>query len=123
MARILIIEDEEIFRTMLRQILEERGHTVAEADDGITGIALYRRHPADLIITDIIMPNKDGMAVISELKRDFPDVKIIAITGGGQKGQAEFFFDASLILGAKRTFLKPVHMPELLAAIDELLRD
>ena len=121
MARILIIDDEEIFRTMLRQILEDAGHAVVEAADGIEGVALFRQHPADLIITDIIMPKKDGMQVISELKRDFPDVKVIAITGGGQKGQADFFFDASLILGAKRTLLKPVHMPELLAAIEDLL--
>ena len=121
MARILIIEDEEAFRSMLRQVLMESGHTVREAKDGSEGIALYRQHPADLIITDINMPVKDGMHVINELQRDFPGVKIIAITGSGNAEQWDFYLDVSRILGAKRTFLKPIHMPELLAAIDELL--
>ena len=121
MASILIIDDEEIFREMLRQILETAGHTVVTAEDGIKGMALYRQRPADLLITDIMMPEKDGMEVINELKRDYPKAKIIAISGSDKEERREFFFDVSRILGAKRTFQKPVDIPELLAAIEELL--
>ncbi len=121
MARILIIEDEEVSRVMLAQILKEAGHTVVAAEDGVKGLALYRQRPTDLIITDIMMPAKDGMHVINELKRDFPEAKIIAISGSDKEDRREFFFDVSRILGAKRTFQKPIHPPELLAAIEELL--
>ena len=92
------------------------------ARDGVEGLAFYRRNPTDLIITDIMMPVKDGMTVINELKRDFPDVKIIAISGSDEDERRQFFFDVSRILGAKRTFQKPVDPGELLAAIKELLR-
>lgn len=121
MARILIIEDEEVSRMTLVQILETAGHTVVAAEDGIKGLALYRKRPTDLIITDIMMPVKDGMHVINELKRDFPGAKIIAVSGSDKEERREFFFDVSRILGAKRTFQKPIDIPELLAAIDELL--
>ena len=121
MARILIIEDEEISRRTLAQILETAGHTVVAAEDGVKGLALYRQRPTDLINTDIMMPVKDGMQVINELKRDFPEAKIIAVSGSDKEERREFFFDVSRILGAKCTFQKPIHPPELLAAIDELL--
>ena len=121
MARILLIEDEEISRVTLARILEAAGHTVVAAEDGVKGMALYRQRPTDLIITDIMMPMKDGMHVINELKRDFPEAKIIAVSGSDREERREFFFDVSRILGAKRTFQKPIDIPELLAAIGELL--
>jgi len=120
-ARILLIEDEEISRVTLARILEAAGHTVVAAEDGVKGMALYRQRPTDLIITDIMMPMKDGMHVINELKRDFPEAKIIAVSGSDREERREFFFDVSRILGAKRTFQKPIDIPELLAAIGELL--
>jgi len=72
MARILFIDDDEQTGDLFGQILEGAGHEVIIARDGVTGIALYRKNPTDLIITDIMMPVKDGMEVINELKRDFP---------------------------------------------------
>ena len=86
MARILIIDDEEKFRKMLRQMLERAGHEVVEAPDGKEGVKLYREKLTDLIITDIFMPEKEGIQTIKELKRDFPEAKIIAISGGGRNG-------------------------------------
>ena len=83
MERILIIDDEQQIRSMLRLMLEREGYEVVEAPDGIEGIRVYRRKPADLIITDLIMPNKDGIGMIIELRKEFPDVKIIAMSGGG----------------------------------------
>jgi len=123
MARILFIDDDEQTLDLFGQILKGAGHEVIMARDGVTGIALYRKNPTDLIITDIMMPVKDGMEVISELKRDFPEVKIIAISGTGREERREFFFDVSRILGAKRTFEKPIDPAELLQAIRELATD
>jgi len=123
MARILFIDDDVQTLVLFEQILKGAGHEVIMARDGVTGIALYLKNPTDLIITDIMMPVKDGMEVISELKRDFPEVKIIAISGTGREERREFFFDVSRILGAKRTFEKPIDPAELLQAIRELATD
>jgi CheY-like chemotaxis protein len=123
MARILFIDDDEQTLDLFGQILEGAGHEVIRARDGVTGIELYRKNPTDLIITDIMMPVKDGMAVINELKRDFPQVKIIAISGSDPEVRREFFFDVSRILGAKRAFHKPIDPAELLQAIRELAPD
>lgn len=81
MESILIIDDEPQIRSMIRLILERSGYTVIEASDGIEGIRRFREKPADLIITDLIMPNKDGIGMIIELKKEFPDVKIVAMSG------------------------------------------
>ena len=123
MARILFIDDDAHTLDLFGQILEGAGHEVIMAQDGVTGIALYRKNPTDLIITDIMMPVKDGMEVINELKRDFPQAKIIAISGSDREVRREFFFDVSRILGAKRTFNKPIDPVELLQAIRELAPD
>ena len=119
MARILIIDDDVQILDMLRQTLEREGFEVVDAPNGEEGIRLYREDPADLIITDIIMPEKEGIETIMELKRDFPDVKIIAISGGGRVDPEEYLHMAEK-LGAKRTFAKPVEREDLLKAIQEL---
>ncbi|MEJ2657360.1 MAG: response regulator [Desulfobacterales bacterium] len=121
MATILIIDDDEQFRTMLRQLIERNGHEVKEASEGKEGIKVYRESPTDLIITDLIMPGKDGIETIQELKKDFPDIKIIAISGGGRLGPQDYLHLAKM-LGAKRTLTKPIELPELLKAIEELLK-
>jgi CheY-like chemotaxis protein len=120
MAHILIIDDDDQFRTMLRQLIERNGHEVEEASGGKEGIQLYRENPTDLIITDLIMPGKDGIETIQELKKEFPDIKIIAISGGGRLGPQDYLHLAKM-LGARRTLTKPIDLPELLKAIDELL--
>jgi CheY-like chemotaxis protein len=83
MARILVIEDETDIRGVYRRLLEQAEHEVIEARDGDLGVKLHRKNPTDLIITDIIMPEKDGIETITEIRRDFPRVKIIAISGEG----------------------------------------
>ena len=120
MARILIIDDDVQILDMLRQTLELKGYEVVDATNGKEGIRLYRENPADLIITDIIMPDKEGIETIIELKRDFPDVKIIAISGGGRIGP-EGYLSMAKKLGARYTFSKPVKREELLAAVRELI--
>lgn len=122
MARILIIDDESQIRSMLRLMLERVGYEVIEAADGMDGIRQYRDNPADLIITDLIMPNKDGIGMIIELKKEFPNVKIIAMSGGGVN-RPEGYLDGAKKLGATRTLTKPIDRDEMINAVKETLKD
>ena len=121
MARILIIDDESQIRSMLRLMLERVGYEVIEAADGMEGIRQYRDNPADLIITDLIMPNKDGIGMIIELKKEFPKVKIIAMSGGGVN-RPEGYLDGAKKLGATRTLTKPIARDEMLNAVKDTLK-
>ena len=116
MARILIIEDEDPIRMSLQRLLEHAGYEVDVASDGEEGIGRHRRQPADLIITDLLMPEKEGLETIQEFRRNFPQVKIIAISGAGFK-----YLPMASEFGASRTFSKPLEYDELLEAIEELL--
>ena len=120
MARILIIDDEDELRSMLRQMLEQAGHEVTEAVNGAEGIKLYEQDRPDLVITDIIMPEKEGVETIIALRRADPDLPIIAISGGGRL-QATDFLTMARKLGARRTLSKPFRRDQLLEAVDECL--
>lgn len=120
MAHILIIDDERPVRLLLRRIFEAEGHLVSDAAEGGEGIKLYRENPADLIITDLVMPGKEGLETIRELKHDYPDIKIIAISGGGRNMPGEYLRFAEL-MGAKTVLSKPVSKERLLEAVNELL--
>ena len=119
MARIIIIDDNVQILDMLKQTLEYEKHEVVEALNGNEGIRLYRENPADLIITDILMPKKEGLETIRELREEFPDVKIIAISGGGRIPPEEYLIMAEK-LGARYAFVKPVAREKLLTAVREL---
>jgi len=121
MARILIIDDEELFRKMLRQMLEMAGYEVLEAVDGRQGITLYREMPTDLVITDIFMPEKEGISTIGDLKKEFPTLKIIAVTGGGNKRRGFEYLQFAGKVGADCTLSKPFERQELLDAVHKLL--
>ncbi len=120
MARILIIDDELSMRELLSAMLTEEGYEVVEAPDGDAGMKQFRKSPSDLVITDLIMPEKEGIETIIELRRDFPDVKIIAISGGGII-EAENYLEMARGVGAHRIFEKPFGMTEMLDAVRELL--
>lgn len=120
MAKVLVIEDEEQVRDIIRQTLERVGHEVLEAADGEEGIEKFRHNRIDLVITDILMPKKGGLATILELRQDNPDLKIIAMSGGGRSGKLNFLSTAKTFPGVK-TFRKPFRKTEFLAVIDELL--
>lgn len=122
MGRILIIDDDVQILNMLRQILEREGYEVVSAINGNEGIRLYREKPTDLIITDLIMPEKEGIETITELRRDFPDVKIIAISGGGRIAP-EVYLRMARSLGALRTFTKPIERKEIIETVQELLHN
>lgn len=122
MASILIIDDEPGIREMLYDILESEGYEVMEAPNGKAGIKLQNELNFDLVITDLIMPEKEGIETIIELKRDFPNVKIIAISGGGRVDPDNYLFTAQH-LGADKTFAKPIDIEELLETIERLLKN
>jgi len=90
MARILVVDDEDYIRFTLQEILEEAGHEISVAEHGGKAIEQQQAQPFDLIITDIIMPEKEGIETIIELKNQFPDLKIISISGGGRNQNMDF---------------------------------
>ena len=114
------MDDDVEFRQMLRTMLEQAGYEVTEAADGKEGMKLFREAPTDLVITDILMPEQDGVETVIELKREFPDAKIIAISAGGRIDSKEYLKLAKR-LGATHTFGKPFNRGELLQAMEEML--
>jgi CheY-like chemotaxis protein len=122
MARILLIDDDDSFREMLRLTLTHFGHTVIEARDGKAGLKLLPQANADLVMTDIVMPEKDGIEVILELKNIRPNLKIIAMSGGARISAATHLL-AARQLGAAKILSKPFTNEALIAAIGELLPD
>ena len=114
MATILIIDDEETIRGLLRSALEKAGYEVIEAANGRQGLELYRHRPADLVITDILMPEMNGLDMLLELTREFLHAKVIAISGaGGEKN----VLDVAKLLGARQTFQKPFNLLNVLGAV------
>jgi DNA-binding response OmpR family regulator len=120
MSLILVIDDDEVIRALLRDFLERDGYEVMEAENGKIGLKLLRENGADLVITDLIMPEKEGIETIRELRKDFSDVKIIAISGGGAIGP-ETYLQMAKSMGAHRVFGKPFSLQEISEAIRELI--
>ena len=115
MARILIIDDDEGIRKMLRDFLEEAGYEILEARSGESGMALYREHLPDLVIVDLFTPGLGGLGAIRALKCDNPSVKIIAISG------TPAYLHLAVESGALHAFAKPFSMRELLGTVRDLL--
>lgn len=120
MARILVIDDEAIIRDLLVNILEREGHETVTASNEKAGMKIQREHPADLIITDIIRPEKEGIETIKELRRNFQDVKIITMSRVGRI-DSEKYFQIAKTLGAIKSIAKPIYRSELLKTVQELL--
>ena len=117
MARILVIDDEEPIRRLLARALVGEGHEVIEAKDGREALQLHLATPAELVITDIIMPEQDGLEVIMALKRKAPGIKVIAMSGGGRFGQTEALHMAEP-LGAFATLRKPFALGTMLETVN-----
>jgi len=120
MARILVIEDDTQLRELLCLFLRREGMDAVGADSGRTGLASFRREGADLVVTDIVMPDVEGIETIREIRRIDPSVPVIACSGGGRIGP-ESYLDLALRMGASRIFEKPLQLSGLLAAVRELL--
>jgi CheY-like chemotaxis protein len=120
--RILVIDDEEPVRMIVREMLIIEGYEVVVAGNGKVGLQLFRSDPTDLIITDIFMPEMEGLETIRELHREYPGVKIIAMSGGGESGMLSFLSYAKRF-GALRALRKPFSREELLTNVQELLAE
>lgn len=120
MARILLIDDDVDVRDMLRVSLTHLGHTVVEAANGREGLELFQQSEFDLLITDIVMPEKEGLEVLMEVRKKRPPVKIIAISGGSRQSSVDYL-QMARFMGAGRVLTKPFSHKELVAAIEELM--
>jgi len=120
MASILLVDDDEQLRTMLSVVLRRAGYAVRVAIDGIEASNFYRSHPTDLIITDLIMPEKEGLEMIRELRKDYPQARIIAMSGGGRTGTMNCL-EVARAFGAQQVLEKPFPHQEMLEAIRRVL--
>jgi len=121
MKSILVIDDDQDVRTCVRNILEHSGYSVLEAENGSVGIGIFRNNPVDLIIVDLFMPEKEGIETIIELRKGYPDQKILAISGGIPGYGPDHFLHIATKLGADGTLDKPFNMQQLLAKVETLL--
>jgi CheY-like chemotaxis protein len=123
MKRILIIEDDESHRRMLTAVLMKANYEVVSAPNGFDGCEIYRNTTCDLVISDIFMPEQEGLETITALKEEFPEAKIIAISGGGVKSNyvAKDILEIAKDLGANLAIAKPIQIPELLKQISKLI--
>ena len=120
MGHILLVDDDAAVRRTLRAMLEKAGYAVTEAEDGDQAVALFTAHKPDLVLTDIIMPNREGVETIRELRALDPAIPIIAISGGGQTG-GDLFLKIASRLGAVATVAKPIRQATLLEVIEKHL--
>ncbi len=118
--KVLVIDDDDAFRSLLAEALEREGYRVRVAADGNAAVAVARREAFHLVIADMIMPGKDGIETILELRHHAPGVRVIAISGGGS-GQGGDYLPLALTLGAVRTLRKPFSREALLQAVAEAL--
>jgi YesN/AraC family two-component response regulator len=123
MARFLIIDDEKMVRSTLRKILEKNRHEVLEAHNGREGLKVFGdRKDIDIVITDIIMPEVEGIQVIMELRKRNPDQKVMAISGGGRTKNQDYL-KAATQLGANATLAKPFSVKDVLTTVQQCLAE
>jgi DNA-binding response OmpR family regulator len=120
MAKILVMDDEPSILLMIKKMLEKEGYEVAVALNGIEGMELFEENKPDLVITDIIMPGKEGLETILELRKKYSELKIIAISGGGRIGP-QGYLPSAKYLGADMVFQKPLVQKEFVMAVSFLL--
>ena len=120
MARLILVDDDADVRRVYRKVLERSGHEVRVAEDGRQAIALHEHVPADVLITDILMPDMDGIEMLGELRRTHVEIKIIAMSGG-ERIDAGFYLGLARKLGAARVLAKPVSAADLVQAVSEVL--
>jgi CheY-like chemotaxis protein len=120
LKHVLVIDDEQYITRLLARVLAKAGYKTTVAGDGKEGVQRFREDPADVVIVDIFMPDMDGLEVIRELRKDFPQARFIAISGGGQMGMPDFLPTARK-LGAQHILQKPIKNEKLLQTIKEVL--
>lgn len=121
MASILLIDDDDMFRDVLATALTQAGHVVKQAANGAEGLRLFRQEPPDLVITDIVMPEKEGLGTIMELRQSHPHARVIAMSGG-LAHDPKLYLHMAEKFGASAVLAKPFHLTELLTAVDAALK-
>lgn len=121
MARVLVIDDDEMQRTLLKHMLTSLDLAVDEAEDGLEGLMLFGKNPPDLVVTDINMPGLDGHDVISALRVQHPEIPIIAISGGGPGVEKDDLLLKAAQLGAREIIMKPFEFGQLKGAVQRAL--
>ncbi len=121
MAKILLVDDEDLLREGVREILEMSDHEVIEAGDGVEALEKFAVNEIDLVITDVVMPNMDGVDFVTKLRTMFPDVPILTISGGSRVVSARFGLDSALLSGANASLTKPFNAKQLLQKVEQLL--
>lgn len=122
MIKILLVDDEENIRESYKEIFEAMGHTVILAQDGREAIELYRRELPAVVIMDVLMPKLTGVQATELLKQEFPDAKVIGMSGGWMR-QKDFFLQAARSSGASEVIAKPFQKEELVAMINKVMND
>ena len=120
MQSILVIDDDKLMCLALAKILISAGYNVVQAADGEEGLKLYRSQDFDLVITDLIMPDKEGIQIIRELRKENSNIRIIAMSAGGRGGATDYLKWARL-MGAKQCLSKPIKREDLLNAVSTVL--
>jgi CheY-like chemotaxis protein len=120
MSTVLVIDDSDQIRSLLREALESDGHQVLEACDGLEGVQVYEQNRPDLVITDIVMPEQDGLGCIMALRRIDPNVRVIAISGGSRMHTMDLL-QVARHFGASRAFGKPFNVYDVIGAVREML--
>lgn len=121
MKKILVIDDDEMFRLMLRETLRASGYDVVEAENGKIGMRCVIKDSPALVVTDLIMPEQEGIETIKEIKKIYPALPVIAVSGGMRGGSMDFLTIAEY-LGASKVFKKPIDRKAFLQAVSDLLR-
>lgn len=123
MTTILLVDDEDLLREGVREILEIGGYSVIEASDGLQALQLFAVSNVDLVITDVVMPNMDGVDFVTKLRETFPLVPILTISGGSRVVSARFGLDSALLSGANASLTKPFNAKLLLEKVAQLLAE
>ena len=120
MACVVVIDDQEPIRRIVRRALEQAGHQVLDAEDGELGLQLLERHPVDVVVSDIFMPGMDGIQMLRQIRKQFPAVKVIVMSGGDSSGMLDLRRDAEL-LGAVKSLSKPFTTHEIVEIVNSML--
>jgi CheY-like chemotaxis protein len=121
MATILVIDDEPAMRELVARILSPAGHSIIEAANGIEGVGLAEKHRPEVVITDVLMPGKEGIETMCEIQARLPASRIVVISGGG-RARNLMFLDIAKALGASAVLAKPFRSAELFKVVEACLR-
>lgn len=121
MARVLVIDDDELFVKLMVHALEQRGHEVTSANDGISGEAAFKSAPFDAVVCDLVMPRQEGLETMRAMQRKNPRLGVVAISSGLGQAPSMDILNMARLLGAHVTLRKPFQLSQLATAVDEAI--